>query len=164
MIFSQKGKLSVVQVLTAGATNSTNVIQMVAADYAGLTDLWWVVDTGVVAGGAGTIKVALVISEEAALTTNVEVLSTLCASVADLRVATAGRHIVSVNVGKMLKEIMETAGDSTYFVGCIYTLDGSATLTVDTVLSPTEPQTLHHKMVTVSNVALPLIPSVGSGE
>ena len=164
MILDQKGKLSVAQALTAGSTDSTNVIQMVAADYAGLTDLWLTVDTNVAAGGSGTIKIALVISTEAALTTTVEVCSVLCAAVTDLRVATAGRHIIAANIGKMLKEIMETTGDTYYFVGLIYTLGSSATLTADAVLSPSEPQTIHHKMVTESNVALPTVASVASGE
>jgi len=166
MILASKGKLSVAQTITAADEISENVIQMIAADYAGLTDLWWVVDTNVIATGDGadTFKFALVISTSDALTTNQEVCSVNITGYADLRLATAGRHIAALNVGKMLKEIMETSGDTYYFVGMENTLSDGSTISIDASLSPTEPQTLHHKMVTVSNVALPLAASDDAGE
>lgn len=163
MILASLGKLAAAQALTAGTTDSTNVIQMAAADWAGITDVWLVIDTVVAAGGSGALTFDLVLSTEEALTTTVSVIRVHCASEADLRVATAGRHICAVNVGKMLKEIMETTGDTYYFVGLISTLSGSATITLDAALSPSEPQTLHHKMVTESGVTVPAIASAGSG-
>ncbi len=164
MILDQKGKLSVVQALTAGATDSQNVIQMAAVDYAGITDLWLTIDTNIVAGGAGTLVFDLVMSEESTLDTNTSIVQTSIAAVTDLRVATIGRHITTINVGKTIKEMLEASGSDTPFIGLISTLGGSATITIDAALSPTEPQTLHHKMVVVSPVGVPAIASPGSGE
>ena len=164
MILDQKGKLSVAQAITDADEISENVIQYAAVDYAAMTDLWWVVDTNVVAATAGTLDFALVMSTSAALTTSQEVCSVAVAAITELRVATAGRNIVAVNVGKMLKQMMETDGSDYIYVGMKNTLSTSTTISIDAVLSPTEPQTLHHKMVVESNVSVPAISSAGSGE
>ncbi len=168
MILAQKGKLSVVQSLTAGATDSTNVIQYTVdgsgVDYAAMTDLWLVIDTNVVASGSGTLTFDLVMAQEAALNNTVSVVRTYIASIADLRVATAGRHITAINIGKTLKEMLETDASGYEFIGLIYTLSSSAAITVNASLSPTEPHTIHHKMVIRTNVSVPTIASVGSGE
>ena len=163
MILATLGKLAVAQALTDADEISANVISMPAADWAGITDLWWVVDTNVAAATAGTLKFALVVSTAAELTTSQEICSTYVAAITESRVATAGRHIISVNIGEMLKEMMETAGDTYYFVGMKNTLSTSTTITIDAVLSPTKPHTLHHAMVTDSPVGVPTIASAGSG-
>lgn len=164
MILAQKGKLSVAQAITDADEISENVIQYDAVDYAAITDLWWVVDTNVVAATAGTLKFALVMATAAGLGTAVEVCSVLIAAITDKRVATVGRHIVAINIGKMLKEMLETAGSDYAFIGMKNTLSASTTITINASLSPTEPPTLHHKMTTVSPVGVPAIASAGSGE
>lgn len=164
MILDQKGKLSVAQAITDADEISENVIQYAAVDYAAITDLWWVVDTNVAAATAGTLDFALVMATAANLATSQEVCSVAVAAITELRVATAGRNIVAINVGKMLKQMMETDGSDYIFIGMKNTLSTSTTITIDAVLSPTEPQTLHHKMVVVSNVTVPAISSAGSGE
>ncbi len=163
MILGTLGKLSVAQALTDANEISGNVISMTAADWAGMTDVWFVVDTNVVAATVGTIKIALVVATAAGLGTSQEVVATLVAAITEARVANAGRHIIAVNVGKMLKEMMEGAGDTYYFVGIKNSLSAGVTITVDAALSPTEPQTLHHKMETVSPVGIPGVASAGSG-
>ena len=163
MILASLGKFAVAQALTAGATDMTNVIEVAALDYTKFSDLWWVVDTAVVAGGAGAITFDLVVSKENTLDTNVKVLTVIAASIADIRVATIGRHIASVNIGKMLVNILDTDDSDYEFIGMIGTLGGSATISIDAVLSPTEPPTEPHRMVVVSNVTVPEVASVGSG-
>ena len=163
MILATLGKLSIAQALTDADDISDNVISMTAADWAGMTDVWLTVDTNVVAATSGTIKIALVVATAANLSTSQEVVSALVAAITEARVANAGRHIIAVNVGKMLKEMMEDSGDTYYFVGLKTDLSTGVTITIYASLSPTEPQTLHHKMQTESNVTTPAIASAGSG-
>ena len=167
MILEAKGKLSVAQTIASAQTDdSDNVIQYAAVDYAAMTDLWWVVDTNVAATGDGsdTFGFDLVMSQEATLDTNKVVCSVDITGIADLRLATAGRHIVALNVGKMLKDMLETDGSDYPFVGMIVAVSAGAQLVIDASLSPTEPHTIHHKMVVTSPVGVPAIASAGSGE
>ncbi len=163
MITASLGKLCVAQSLTAGSDISDNVIQLAAVDYAAITDAWLVIDTNVVAGGSGSLKFALVLATAAGLGTSVEVVSTLLSAITDIRSATAGRHIININIGKMLKEMLDTSGSDYPFIGLKTTLGGSATISIDAVLSPTEPQSETHRQVTTSNVGIPGIGSAGSG-
>lgn len=163
MIIATLGKLSVAQDLTDSDQISENVIQLPATDYAALTDVWWVVEVETVQVTDDTIKFALVLSTSAGLSTAVEVASVLIAGTADKRTATVGRHIVAINVGKMLKEMLETAGSDYPFIGMKNTLATSVTISINAALSPTEPHTIHHKMKTVSDVGVPTIASAGSG-
>lgn len=165
MILAQKGKLSVAQAITFGADeNSTNIIEYAAVDYAAMTDLWWVVDTNVKATGSGSLKFELVMATDNTLGTSIQVCCVEITGITDKRVAKAGRHIVSINVGKTLKEMLEEDGSDKAFIGQKNTLGGSALITINASLSPTEPPTLHHKMVIVSPVGIPAIASIGSGE
>lgn len=164
MILAQKGKLSVAQAITDSNEDSTNVIQIPAVDYVAMTDLWWVVDTVVIAATAGTLDFSLVLSKESTLDINLVICKMSIAAITDLRVATVGRHIIAVNVGKMIKEMAETDGSDYVYVGQLNALSASTTITINAALSPTEPQTLHHKMVITSPVGVPAIASVGSGE
>ncbi len=163
MILASLGKLSVAQAITDSDEISENVIQSAALDYVNFSDLWWVVDTAVVAATAGTLKFALVLATTAALTTSVEVCSVLIAAITDLRVATIGRHIVALNLGKTLTQMLDDDGSTYPFIGIKYTLSASTTITVDAALSPTAPWTEYHKMVTESPVGVPAIGSAGSG-
>ncbi|MHC4387345.1 MAG: hypothetical protein ACYSX1_01925 [Planctomycetota bacterium] len=163
MIIASLGKLCVAQAITDADEISENVIQLPATDYVGITDVWWVVDTNVVAATAGTLKFELVLAQEAALTNVVQVACVDIAAITDKRVATAGRHIVAMNVGKMLKDMLDTDGSDYPFIGEKHTLSTSTTITINSSLSPTEPQTEMHRMATVSNVTIPAISSAGSG-
>ncbi len=163
MILATLGKLSVAQSLTNGATDSENVIQLPAADYVAFADAWLVITTIVAAGGSGSLTFDLVMATAANLTTNVSVIRSVLASEADIRAATKNRHIVALNLGKMLVQMLDESGSDKPFVGLICTLSGSATITIDAAISPTEPWTEYHKMVTVSPVGVPSIASAGSG-
>lgn len=165
MILATLGKLCVAQDLTVGSTDSTNVMQLPATDYAALTDVWWVVDCETVATGdaSDTFDFVLYMSKEATLDTNIEVLSVGFTGYEDKRIATAGRHIAAFNIGKVLKEMLETAGSDYPFVGMISTISSGSTVSINAALSPTEPHTIHHKMTTVSGVGVPAIASAGSG-
>ena len=164
MIIATLGKLSVAQDLTDADQISENVIQLPAIDYAALTDVWWVVDTETVQVTDDTIKFSLVMGDAVGLDgTNVEVASVLIAGTADKRTATVGRHIAAMDVGKMLKEMLETDGSTYPFIGMLNDLATSVTISINAVLSPTEPPTIPHKMTTVSNVTIPTVASAGSG-
>lgn len=165
MILATLGKLAVAQDLTVGSIDSTNVIQLPAIDYVGLTDVWWVVDCETIATGDGsdTFDFILYMSQESTLDTNIEVCSVGFTGYADKRIATAGRHIVALNVGKMLKDMLDTDGSSYPFIGMISTISAGATVSINAALSPTEPPTESHRMTTVSPVTVPAIASAGSG-
>ncbi|MFA6281586.1 MAG: hypothetical protein WCY05_03685 [Candidatus Omnitrophota bacterium] len=154
MIKPEVGDLSVLQALSAGAAISTNVIDLQALNYAGITDLWVVVDTAVIAAGdaADTFEFGLVVSAAEALTAPLEIVSVAITDIADVRLATIGRHIMALNIGKMIRDI----ATSTYrYLGFAYTLSSGATVTVNAMISNSEPPSLYHAQVCTSNVGLP---------
>lgn len=150
------GTLSQAQAITAADEISENVMQITAADYANITDPWWVVDTSVIAAGdsADTFKFELVLAQEAALTNVKQVCAVEITGIADKRLATAGRHILALNVGKMLKDILDTDLSDYPFIGMLNTLSAGATISLDAVLSNSEPATEYHRMKTVSPVGV----------
>lgn len=163
MILATLGKLSVSQALTAGTTDSTNVIQLPASDYIAFADAWLVITTIVAAGGSGTLTFDLVMSQESTLDTNVVVVRSYLASEADIRAATLNRHIAALNLGKMLVQMLDESGSDYPFVGLVCVLSSSATITIDAAISPTEPWSEYHRMVTDSPVGVPAIASAASG-
>ncbi len=165
MILAALGKLSVAQAITAADEDSTNVIQIPAADYVAFSDLWWVVDTAVIAAGDGsdTFDFSLVMSQEAALTTNKVVCSVSITGIADLRLATIGRHIIAINVGKQMVNMLDTDASDYPFIGQINVLSAGATVSINAALSPTEPRTEPHRMVVTSDVGTPDVASADSG-
>ena len=163
MILASIGKFSVAQDYTS-TEDSTNVIQIAAVDWAAMTDLWWVVQTSTIAATAGTIKVALVMSQETTLDTNLEIMSVLIAAITDLRVATVGRYIAAFNLGKQLKQMAETDASDYPYLGMIVTCAGSTSISLDAELSFTEPPTIPHRMTVDSNITNSIdVASVGSG-
>ena len=165
-ILASLGKLATALSCTTGVTvDSTNVISMPAHDWAAYTDLWlWITTTVVATGDASdTYKFALVMSEESTLDTNTEVCSTVVTDFEERRLVTVGKTILAINVGKQMSQMMETAGDTTYFVGLQATLSDGAAITIAASLTPYEPRTSDHKLVTVSNVTVPDVASPGSG-
>lgn len=158
------GTLSTAQALTAGTTVGEFVIQGPALDYAAITDVWLTIDTVVAASGSGTLQFDLVLGDAEGLdSTNVVAVRIYCAAVTDKRVATAGRHITAINVGKVLKQMLDTDGSSYPYVGLVSTLGGTAAITINASLSATEPQSEMHRMTTESNVTVPAVASAGSG-
>jgi len=163
MILASLGKLAVKQALTSSNQDSTNVIQIAAVDWAAMTDLWWVVQTTTVAATTSTFKFALVLSKEATLDTNIEVMSVLIAAITDLRVATVGRFIAAFNVGKMLKQILETDVSDYAYIGGLRTVS-AGTISVNEFLSFAEPHTIDHRMTVDSNITNSIdVASAGSG-
>jgi len=163
MILASLGKLSVAQTLT-GTEISTNVIQIDTVDWGAMTDLWWVVQTTTAATVEGAMEFALVFDTQVGLDgTQLQIMNVEIAAIGDLRVATVGRFIAAFNIGKVMKQMLETDLSDYAFIGMEYTCAGSTTLAVNASLSFTEPHTIHHKMPTVSNVIPPSVASVGSG-
>jgi hypothetical protein len=162
MILDKKGRLCVAQALTDADAISDNVIKMTAADFAALTDLWWVVDTVVAAATTGTIKLSLVAATAAALTTSLEICCVNIAAITEARVATAGKRIIAVNVGKSIKDILDTSGDTYIYLGMKTDLSAGTTITIDAALTPTEPRTPDHAEVVDSAVGVPAKCSAGS--
>ena len=163
MILATLGKLSVAQAITDTDPVSDNIIQIPASDYIAMADAWWVVTTIVVAATAGTIKIELRMATSAALTSYVQVACVDIAAITDKRVATINRHVVNLNLGKTLVQMLDDDGSTYPFIGIKYTLSASTTITVDAAISPTEPWSEYHKMVTESPVGVPAIASAGSG-
>lgn len=164
MILASLGKLSVAQAITDADPISSNVIQHAAIDFVGMTDVWFSVQTNVAAATAGTIKIELLLATSAALTSNVQVMCVDIAAITDKRVATAGRMIAAMNVGKQLMQMLEDAGSDNPFIGIKYTLSAAVTITVDAWMSFTEPRTLDHAMQVESNIDNSIaVASAGSG-
>lgn len=169
MILTAFGTLSVAQTITNSNEISENVIEYTpdssGVDYSAMTDIWWIVSTSVIATGDGSdsYKFALVMATSAGLGSSIEVCSVLIEDKLDLRVATVGRFIAAFNIGKMLKQALETDGSGYEFIGMKNTLTAGSTISIDAELSPTEPHTIHHKMATESNVTTPVLASVISG-
>lgn len=163
MILATLGKLSVAQALTDADPVSDNIIQIPASDYIAMADAWWVVTTIVAAATAGTIKIELRMATSTALSSYVQVACVDIAAITDKRVATLNRHVVALNLGKTLVQMLDDDGSTYPFIGIKYTLSASTTITVDAAISPTEPWSEYHKMVTESPVGVPAIASAGSG-
>ena len=162
MIIASLGKLSAAQVLT-GSEISENVIQLSAIDYVGMTDVWWVIDTVIAATVAGTMKFELVMATSAGLGTAIQVCCIDIAAITDLRTANIGRHIIAINIGKQLKDMLHASGSDYPFIGMKNTCAGSTTISINAALSFTEPPTDDKRMSTVSNVDVPDVASPGSG-
>jgi len=157
MILEDFGVLSTAQDLTAGSTDSENVILMPAIDYTALTDAWWVVDCETVATGDGsdTFDFILYLSQESTLDTNIEVVSVGFTGYADVRIATAGRHIAAFNIGKQLMQMLGTSGSDYPYLGMISTISAGSTVSINASISPSEPPTEDNIQVIRSNVTKP---------
>ncbi len=151
MILASLGKLSVAQVLTTSEI-SENVIEIAQVDWAAMTDLWWVVQTTTIASVAGTMKFELVMATAAGLGTAVQVCCVDIAAITDLRVATVGRFIAALNIGKTMAMMLETDMSDYEFIGMKNTCAGSTTIGINANLSFTEPPTLKHRQVVDSNI------------
>jgi hypothetical protein len=162
MIHDRLGVLSKAQAITDADEISENVVKGTAADFAAMTDVWWVVDTAVAAATAGTLKFALVLATAAGLGTSIEICSVLVAAITEARVATAGKRIIAINVGKTIKDIIGSSGDTYYFLGMKNTLSASTTISINAALSNSEPRSGDATQVVDSNVGIPAKASAGS--
>jgi len=163
MILASLGKLASKQDITSSDEDSTNVIKIAAVDWAAMTDLWWVVQTTTVAATASTFKFALVLAKEAALTNTIEVMSVLIAAITDKRVATVGRFIAAFNIGKQMKQLLETDASDYAYIGGLREVS-AGTISVNESLSFTEPRTIDHRQVVDSNIDNSIdVASAGSG-
>ncbi len=165
MILASLGKLSVGQAITDADEISENVIQIAAIDWAAFTDVWWVVQTSVIAATAGTLKFELVLDTQVGLDgTQVQVCCVDIAAITDKRVATVGRFIAAFNIGKQMKQMLEEDASDYAFIGMENTLSASTTISVNSSLSFTEPHTIPHRQVVESNIDNSItVASAGSG-
>jgi hypothetical protein len=145
--------------LTNATTISENVIKLPEVDFSGITDIWLVIDTAVIATGDGsdTFKFQLVADTQVALDgTSVEIVSHTITGKADVRLATAGRRIFCVNLGEVL---MDPFFDpETYmYLGLNSIISDGATISINAALSTVKPQSdvLYNRQVTRSPVGLP---------
>lgn len=163
MLIPFLGKFAVAQALTSGTTDSENVMAVHVdgdgKDYSNITDVWLTIDTNVAAGGSGALTFDLVLAKEAALNNVISVVQIKIAAVTDKRVAEAGRHITAINIGKVLKDMLDTDGSDYEFIGLIVTLTSSATISYDASLGGAEPATEYHRMKTKSEVGVPALAS-----
>ena len=172
MLLDKPYVLSKAQDLTGGsAAASTDQAKMTAKQWSGLTDLWLVIDTETIATGDGsdTFKFELRIATSTALTTYLQALCVDITGSADARLATAGNHILVVNVGKQVRDVAQDLRDAQtltdtdfIYVGCYYTPSAGSTLSVNASLSPSEPHTDYFRQVVDSPVGVPAQVSAGS--
>jgi hypothetical protein len=161
MIIPKAGRLAAPQDLVPTTQDSTDTILLSSIDYAAPSDVWLVIDTETIATGDANdvFDFSLVVSQEEALTTNLEVLALRITGIADARLATAGNRILGVNLGKMLTQLADSDYD---YVGLILGVTAGATLSVNIAISTTEPRTISHSQSVVSNVGVPTRVSAGS--
>lgn len=152
MILEKLGQLSAAQALT-GTADSSNVIN-IGTDEDMMDDAFLVIDTAVAAGSSGGLTIDLILSDRAGLDTNtVKVMTIIMADENDKRIATAGAHIFG---GQLPREVRELAAAKSYdYLGLIYTISGSLTITVNACITTAKPRTKDNTQVTVSNVGVP---------
>ncbi len=164
MILDKLGVLSTAQDLTNGSTASENQIKMSARDWSQITDAWLAVDCETAAGGdtGDTFKFELRVATSTALTTHKQVCCVDITSNADRRLATAGKPIAGMNIGKSLKSACQALIDAQSLVdtdfiyaGLYTTISAVGTISINAALSPHEPPTEDHRQVVDSNVGIP---------
>lgn len=176
MILAKLGELSTAQDLTAGATVSENVVVDSAILGHGITDVYLVIDTETVNDGNGgsssTYTFSLRVATSAALTTYKEILSVVITGATDLRLLTAGRHIIAANIGAILSQAIRDfrseqslTDASSVYIGIMSTLadgNGTANISINAALSPTKPPTADRAIKVESPVGVPSKASAGS--
>jgi len=159
------------QDLTVGSAASTDQAKMTAKQYSGVTDLWLVVDTETIATGDGsdTFKFELRIATSTALTTYLQSFCVEITGYADARLATAGNHVICVNIGKEVRDraqalrVAQSLTDASYIYAGLYsTISSGATHSINAVLSPSEPHTDYFRQIVDSPVGVPAQVSAGS--
>jgi len=171
MLLDKLHVLCKAQDLTVGSAASTDQVKMTAKEWSALTDLWLVVDTETIATGDGsdTFKYELRIATSTALTTYLQALCVEITGSADARLATAGNHILVVNIGKQVRDVAQdlrdaqTLGDTDFIYAGLYsTVSAGATHSINASLSPSEPHTDYFRQVVDSPVGVPSQVSAGS--
>jgi len=157
MILQELGVLSTAQDLTAGSTDSENVILMAAIDWTALTNVWWVVTTETVATGdaADTYAFVLYCSQESTLDTNRQILSVTVTGYETYPVAGTDRHIVNVNIAEQIHHIMGTDLSDYPYLGMISTISTGATISIDAAISPSPGHSNFNTQPIRSNVTVP---------
>ncbi len=154
------GVLSTAQDLTAGATDSENVIDLGAIADVGYEDMYLDIVTETVKGSAdgstATYVFDLVVATAANLTTNKSVVRIVIQDVvADPRISAVNRQIAAIDVGAQIASIM----NATYrFLGIISTLangNSTASISINAAMSPSKPRTRDDVQVTRSNISIP---------
>lgn len=167
MILPSLGKLCVDQTIASAQTDdSDNVIKIAAVDYAAMTDVWLVIDTSAVATGDGsdTYAFELVLSQESTLDTNKQVIKRTVTGFEDKSLVKIGRHIIAINLGKMLKDMLEADGSDYPFIGLIIAVSSGGEIAIDAALTFVEPDTSKHRMQVESNISNDIaVASAGSG-
>uniref|UniRef100_A0A6M3KLU9 Uncharacterized protein n=1 Tax=viral metagenome TaxID=1070528 RepID=A0A6M3KLU9_9ZZZZ len=158
MILEELGVLSTAQDLTAGATDSENVIDLEVIPNVGYGDIWWSVicETANSGGTTDTYVFDLVVSSTESLDTLVRsVCRVAITGSADPRIAAVERNIACMEVGQQISE----AADATYrYLGMISTLadvNGTAAVSINAAMSPSKPRTKDNVQVIRSNVTKP---------
>ena len=164
MFLDKQGALDVALALAAGSVKSEEVLnldELAAKGFGpGNANIFLDIETAVAAGGGSTstYQVQLVVSDQANLSSNrKEVLSVTMTGLTDVRIAAAGRKILSCSIPDQVWRIAKANAGYKY-VGLWWTLangNGTATLTVNSAISPSQPATEPGLQATVSNVDLP---------
>lgn len=157
MILQDLGSISTAQDLTAGSTDSENVILMAAIDWTALTNVYWVVQTETVATGDGsdTYQFQLLCSQESTLDTNRQILSITVTGYTTYPLAGTDRNIVNINLLDQIHAVMGTDLSDYPYLGMISTISDGATISINAAVSPTPGQSNFNTQTLRSNVTVP---------
>lgn len=164
MILEELGVLDTALALTDGSVKSENVLDLggLAANGfgPGNNNIFLDVEVAVAAGGgtSSTYQCQLVVSDQEDLSNNrKEIVSVTITGAADVRIAAANRKILSMSLPDQVWRIAK--GNAGYrYCGLYWTLangNGTASLTVNSAVSPSQPRTEDGLQVTRSPVELP---------
>ena len=164
MILEELGELSTAQDLTAGTTDSENVIDLGAIANVGFGEMWLSIVTetlkGAAAGTTSTYAFSLVVASETTLDNyrtvmEVSMGNAATVKVPDPRIAVADRNICVAEVGQMIGDV----ADATYrYLGLRSVLadgNGTATVSINAALSPSKPRSKDNVQVVRSNIGVP---------
>jgi hypothetical protein len=164
MILTKLGTVSTAHAVTAGSVKSEEVLNLGALGVNGFgpggNRIFIDLETVVAAGGGttSTYQFQLVVSDTADLSANrKEILSVTITGAADVRIAAAGRKILTMELPDQVWRVMKANAGYVY-CGWWVTLangNGVATLTYNGAFSPSRPRTDDNMQVTASPVNLP---------
>lgn len=163
MILTEVGELSAAQDLTAGATQSENIIDMTALGIDGpqpASPLFLDIECETVATGdsSDTFVFDLIASDNTTINTGTQGTNYFKLITADIlnyedpRIATAGEKILSV---KLPNQIRQLARNGFRYLGILSTVSSGATVSINAAIVLGEPETEHNVQVVRSNVGVP---------
>ncbi len=148
------GKLSTAQALGSGTPEISLGIINIGSLEDVPDDTWLDIETAVLASGSGALTIDLEIGDAVGLDgTNLKILTVVIAAQTDKRILTAGAHILGCSLPREVRELAEQLGYD--YLGLRYTPTSSLALSVNAVITVSQPRTRDKKVTVVSPVGVP---------